>query len=84
MAGGWFSPGTPVSPTNKTDCHDITDILLKVAYELPYNHDHGDPCLMQSGYHFIYMLQMKNLNIAPFKQNFPTHCNIQLLQTTVC
>jgi len=30
-AGRWFSPGTPVSSTNKTDCHDITDILLKVA-----------------------------------------------------
>jgi len=26
----WFSPGTPVSSTNKTDRHDITDILLKV------------------------------------------------------
>jgi len=26
--GRWFSP---VSFTNKTDCHDITDILLKVA-----------------------------------------------------
>jgi hypothetical protein len=23
--------GTPVSSTNKTDCHDIADILLKVA-----------------------------------------------------
>ena len=22
---------TPVSSTNKTDCHDITDILLKVV-----------------------------------------------------
>jgi hypothetical protein len=31
MAGQWFSPGTPVSSTNKTDCHDITEILLKVA-----------------------------------------------------
>jgi hypothetical protein len=27
-AGWWFSP---VSPTNKTDRHDITEILLKVA-----------------------------------------------------
>ena len=27
----WFSPGTLVSSTNKTDCHDITEILLKVA-----------------------------------------------------
>ena len=30
-AGGWFFPGTPVAFTNKTDCHDITEILLKVA-----------------------------------------------------
>jgi hypothetical protein len=29
--GLWFSPGTPISSTNKTDRHDITEILLKVA-----------------------------------------------------
>ena len=29
--GRWFSLGAPVSSTNKTDRHDITDILLKVA-----------------------------------------------------
>jgi hypothetical protein len=29
--GLWFSPGTPVSSTNKTDCYNITEILLKVA-----------------------------------------------------
>ena len=29
--GRWFSPGTLVSSTNKTDCHDIAEILLKVA-----------------------------------------------------
>jgi hypothetical protein len=27
----WFSPGTPASSTDKTDRHDITVILLKVA-----------------------------------------------------
>jgi hypothetical protein len=27
---GWFSPGPPVSSTNKTDLHDITEILLNV------------------------------------------------------
>jgi hypothetical protein len=27
----WLCPGTPVSSTNKTDRHDITKILLKVA-----------------------------------------------------
>ena len=31
VAGRWFSPGFPVSSTNKTDCQDITEILLKVA-----------------------------------------------------
>ena len=29
--GPWFSPGPPVSSTNKTDRNDITEILLKVA-----------------------------------------------------
>jgi hypothetical protein len=27
----WFSPGTPVSSTNKTDHHDIAEILWKMA-----------------------------------------------------
>jgi hypothetical protein len=27
----WFSLGIPVSSTNKTDRHNITEILLKVA-----------------------------------------------------
>jgi hypothetical protein len=29
--GRWFSPGTPVSSTNKTDHHNINEVLLKVA-----------------------------------------------------
>jgi hypothetical protein len=29
--GRSFSPGTPVSSTDKTECHDIVKILLKVA-----------------------------------------------------
>ena len=32
VAGRWFTPGTPVFFTNKTDDHDITEILLKVAF----------------------------------------------------
>ena len=39
--GRWFSPSTPVSSTNKTDCHDIAKKLLKVALKyynpLPLN-----------------------------------------------
>jgi hypothetical protein len=30
-AGRWFSPGTLVSSTNKTDRHNINEILLKVV-----------------------------------------------------
>jgi hypothetical protein len=33
--GRWFSPGTPVSSTTKTGCHDIAEILLKVALKHP-------------------------------------------------
>ena len=33
VTGRWFSPGTPVSSANKTDCHYITEILLKVALD---------------------------------------------------
>ena len=29
--GRWFSPGTSVSSTNKTDGHDITETLLKAS-----------------------------------------------------
>jgi len=31
VTGQWFSSDTPVSSTNKTESHDITEILLKVA-----------------------------------------------------
>jgi hypothetical protein len=30
-AGRWFSPGTHISSTNKTEHHNITEILLKVV-----------------------------------------------------
>ena len=35
--GRWFSPGTSDSSTNKTDRHDITEILLKVALNTIYH-----------------------------------------------
>ena len=31
--GLWFSRGSPVYCTNKTDCHGITKILLKVVLD---------------------------------------------------
>ena len=50
--GQEFSPGTPASSTTKTGCHDIAEILLKVALntinqikssELPYDDDNDSP-----------------------------------------
>jgi hypothetical protein len=46
MTSQWFSPGPPVFSTNKTDHHDIAEILLKVGlntaketiYSLYYMH----------------------------------------------
>jgi hypothetical protein len=34
MAVLWFSPGSPVSSINKTDRHNITEILLKVVLSM--------------------------------------------------
>ena len=31
LASRWFSPGIPISSTNQTDRHDISDVLLKVV-----------------------------------------------------
>jgi hypothetical protein len=31
VAGWWLSPGTPVSSTNKTEHHNVIEILLKVV-----------------------------------------------------
>ena len=39
MTGQWFSPGPLVSSTNKTDSHDITETLLKVALNKTDSHD---------------------------------------------
>ena len=44
--GRWFSPCTPVSYTNKTDRHDITEILLKVALNTINQPDYVNCCLI--------------------------------------
>ena len=46
--GRWFSPSTPVSSSNKTDRHDITEILLKVAPNKQTND--GTICYVESGF----------------------------------
>jgi hypothetical protein len=47
VQGRWFSPGTPASSTNKTGCHDIAEILLKVAlkHQTSINQSKSISCL---------------------------------------
>ena len=51
----WFSPGPPFSSTNKTDHHDITEILLKVTLNTIKQTNKKQThlislCFLQSGY----------------------------------
>jgi hypothetical protein len=45
VTGQWFSPGPLVSSTNKTDSHDITETLLKVALNKTDSHDIAETLL---------------------------------------
>ena len=71
--GQWFSPGTPFFSTNKTDCHDRTEILLKVALNtinlnLTYNKDSWKACSVSRS--TIYTKQKINISLS-----FRWYCN---------
>jgi negative regulator of genetic competence, sporulation and motility len=55
VAGQWFSPGTPFSSNNKTDHHDITEILLKVALNTIIQIK--PTCGFYSMYKYLYLTQ---------------------------
>jgi hypothetical protein len=49
--GRWFSLGPPDSSTNKSDRHDITEILLKVALNtIKQTNKHKSKVLLPHGY----------------------------------
>jgi hypothetical protein len=56
-SGWWFSPGTPVPFTNKTDSHNITEILLKVELNTitPPSSHYVLPGTIISSFKFIYI-----------------------------
>jgi hypothetical protein len=68
--GRWFSPGTPVTPTNKTELHDIAEILLKV----PLN-TINKPTKQPKFKLIILMTQIsigiRRLDVTPRKENTP-------------
>ena len=49
--GWWFSPDIPISSTNKTDCHYITEILLKVALSTINHNNFLGQSLYSNHYH---------------------------------
>ena len=51
-AGLWFSPGTLISSTNKTDCHDISERLLKVALNTMTHHQ-PPPTLLKLQFNIV-------------------------------
>jgi hypothetical protein len=52
VTGQWFSLGPPVSSTNKTDCHDKAEILLKGALNtIKTNKQKHNMILFYVGYH---------------------------------
>ena len=57
--GRWFSPGTIVFSTNKTDRHDITEIFLKVTQSS--DHDHTYWWLFQKRFYFWHILLLVKL-----------------------
>ena len=65
-AGQWFSLGTPVSSTNKSDHHHITEILLKVAFNtitLTLKLNNGHPKFKTNRYKYI-IIRIRNKNLG--------------------
>jgi hypothetical protein len=87
--GRWFSPGILVSSTNKTDRHDIAEILLKVALNtinkiqtFTYNNldkNHFDVLiLVELQKQFILCLDL--VEIMHIKSMFKFSSNVHLLK----
>jgi hypothetical protein len=74
--GQWFSPGTTVSSTNKTERHDITEILLKVTLNTinqPTIILYSDPCIAKSYTFDPFIVSKKGHGCKCEWQNIP-HC----------
>jgi len=64
--GLWFSLSSSVSSTNKTDRHDITEILLKVALNtIKQTNEYWD--FITSNCHQNGLLQFVNINLEQIK-----------------
>ena len=74
--GQWFSPGTLVSSTNKTDRHEITEILLKVASHFCYNLSYNQvSCEDKNTYRSVIFFSYTGYSITYLlsEESFPWH-----------
>jgi len=68
--GRWFSPGTPASSTTKTGCHDIAEILLKLA--LNTIKSIKNQCIQIKKYYSLEQyIAIKNNNLKDFEKYWP-------------
>ena len=80
VTGWWFSP---VSSINKTDCHDITETLLKVALNTTKhtNKQHnGAICQIKLNFIYDYFEEIFKKKISHFQlKTTPTLCVIDFI-----
>ena len=69
----WFSLGTPLSSTNKTDSHDITELVLKVALNTVIGISFQDICTYTKdvkSMRIIIFFKLLVLSVIHFLWNF--------------
>ena len=65
LTGQWFSPGTPVSSTNKTDSHDISSCGLRRNSEHHHLYSSINPTYNQAGLMMTCSPESSSNNISP-------------------
>ena len=65
LTGQWFSPGTPVSSTNKTDSHDISSCGLRRNSEHHHLYSSINPTDNQAGLMMTCSPESSSNNISP-------------------
>ena len=80
--GRWFSSGPPVSSTNKTDCYNVTEILLKVVLDI-IKQTRNNMNVSEQGRlsNFTFMHQ---LNFIGFRQSWKFPPPNKMAELTLC
>ena len=81
--GQWISPGTPFTSTNKTDRHDIIEILLKVVLNTITPSSFNE--FVNKRLRYTNSISLFNINHCCLTLNSKTRistCNIHMMSTT--